>query len=220
MRGQDGSISRNPRERRRLCCRPRAVGRPRPRSSTGAKCGVFYRPVNRAGGLPLSRSAAPCRMERLRQAPFGRPQQMLEYLGRYTHRVAIANSRLLDCENARVRFRWKDYRAHNKSKVMTFDADEFIRRFLLHVLPKGFRRIRHFGFLANACRSAKLPAIRAALHAPEPAPTLETCRLSRALRNPHRPSHRYLPHLRRLHGRDWPLAAFARRRAAPRCDTS
>jgi hypothetical protein len=105
--------------------------------------------------------------------PFGGPQQVLEYLGRYTHRVAIANSRILACDNGRVRFRWKDYRADNKSKVMTLDADEFIRRFLLHVLPKGFRRIRHFGFLANACRTAKLPAIRAALEAPEPAPTVE-----------------------------------------------
>ena len=105
--------------------------------------------------------------------PFGGPQQVLEYLGRYTHRVAIANSRLLACENDRVRFRWKDYRADNKSKVMTLEVDEFIRRFLLHVLPKGFRRIRHFGFLANACRTAKLPVIRAALQAPEPAPTIE-----------------------------------------------
>jgi hypothetical protein len=105
--------------------------------------------------------------------PFGGPQQVLEYLGRYTHRVAIANSRLLACENGRVRFRWKDYRADKQSKVMTLEVDEFIRRFLLHVLPKGFRRIRHFGFLANACRAAKLPAIRAALQAPEPAPTIE-----------------------------------------------
>ena len=134
---------------------------------------------------------------------------MLEYLGRYTHRVAIANSRLLACENGRVRFRWKDYRADNKSKVMTLDADEFIRRFLLHVLPKGFRRIRHFGFLANACRSAKLPVIRAALQAPEPAPDCRTRRLSRALRNPHRSSHRSVPNLWRLHGRDRPLAALA-----------
>jgi len=80
---------------------------------------------------------------------------------------------ILACENDRVRFRWKDYRADNKSKVMTLEVDEFIRRFLLHVLPKGFRRIRHFGFLANACRTAKLPVIRAALQAPEPAPTIE-----------------------------------------------
>lgn len=105
--------------------------------------------------------------------PFGGPEQVLAYLGRYTHRVAIANSRLLTCEHGRVRFRWKDYRAGNKSKVMTLDAEEFIRRFLLHVLPKGFRRIRHFGFLANACRAAKLARIRAALEAPEPPPRAE-----------------------------------------------
>jgi hypothetical protein len=105
--------------------------------------------------------------------PFGGPQQVLEYLGRYTHRVAIANGRLVACENGRVHFRWRDYRAENKPKVMTLDADEFIRRFLLHVLPKGFRRIRHFGFLANACRAAKLATIRAALHVPEPTPIAE-----------------------------------------------
>jgi Putative transposase/Transposase zinc-binding domain len=105
--------------------------------------------------------------------PFGGPQQVLDYLGRYTHRVAIANSRLLACENDRVHFRWRDYRADNQSKVMTLEADEFMRRFLLHVLPKGFRRIRHFGFLANACRAAKLPAIRAALQAPAPGPKVE-----------------------------------------------
>ena len=81
--------------------------------------------------------------------PFAGPSQILEYLGRYTHRVAIANGRLLDCHDGRVSFRWKDYRAQNKSKAMTLDANEFMRRFLTHVLPKGFRRIRHFGFLAN-----------------------------------------------------------------------
>src|SRR5438874_4807008 len=95
--------------------------------------------------------------------PFGGPKQVLDYLGRYTHRVAIANSRLVDCDSGRVRFRWKDYRAHDKSKVMTLDAGEFIRRFLLHVLPDGFRRIRHFGFLANARRTIKLARVRAAL---------------------------------------------------------
>ncbi len=100
--------------------------------------------------------------------PFAGPQQVLDYLGRYTHRVAIGNSRLLACDNGRVRFRWKDYRANGKSKAMTLEAAEFIRRFLLHTLPKGFRRIRHFGFLANTCRAAKLARIRAALKAPEP----------------------------------------------------
>ena len=100
-------------------------------------------------------------------------QQVLDYLGRHTHRVAIGNSRLLGCENGRVRFRWKDYRANNKCKVMTLHADEFIRRFLLHTLPKGFRRIRHFGFLANACRASKLARIRTALNVPKPAATVE-----------------------------------------------
>jgi hypothetical protein len=76
--------------------------------------------------------------------PFAGPHQVLDYLGRYTHRVAIGNRRLLVCENGCVRFRWKDYRANNKRKVMALDANEFIRRFLLHTLPKGFCRIRHF----------------------------------------------------------------------------
>ena len=100
--------------------------------------------------------------------PFGGPEQVLDYLGRYTHRVAIANHRLVACDDHHVRFRWKDYRARFNNKVMTLDADEFIRRFLLHVLPEQFRRIRHFGFLANACRATKLPRIRTALQAPEP----------------------------------------------------
>jgi hypothetical protein len=88
--------------------------------------------------------------------PFGGPEQMLAYLGRYTHRVAIANSRLLSLADGKVRFTWKDYRAGSKSKVMTLDADEFIRRFLLHTLPDSFHRIRHYGFLANGCRGDSL----------------------------------------------------------------
>jgi hypothetical protein len=102
--------------------------------------------------------------------PFGGPQQVLDYLGRYTHRVAIANSRLIELANGQVRFRWKDYRHHDKPKVMTLDAGEFIRRFLLHVLPDGFRRIRHFGFLANGHRTSKLATIRRLLAAPAPDP--------------------------------------------------
>ncbi len=101
--------------------------------------------------------------------PFGGPQQVLDYLGRYTHRIAIANSRLISLKDGQVQFRWRDYRRSNRAKVMTLGADEFIRRFLLHVLPNGFRRIRHFGFLANAHRTAKLTAIRALLGMPEPA---------------------------------------------------
>ncbi len=75
--------------------------------------------------------------------PFGSPEQVLAYLGRYPHRVAIANSRLVAIDGTRVRFQWRDYRQRNKAKVMTLDAPEFIRRFLLHGLPDGFHRIRH-----------------------------------------------------------------------------
>lgn len=92
--------------------------------------------------------------------PFGGPEQVLAYLGRYTHRVAIANSRLVSLADGRVGFRWKDYRHHGKSKVMTLDADEFIRRFLLHTLPDGFHRIRHYGLLANGHRAEKLALCR------------------------------------------------------------
>jgi hypothetical protein len=88
--------------------------------------------------------------------PFGGPEQVLAYLGRYTHRVALTNSRLLDLEDGRVLFRWKDYRHHDK--VMSLEAGEFIRRFLLHVLPAGFHRIRHFGFLAIAPASWRCAA--------------------------------------------------------------
>lgn len=102
--------------------------------------------------------------------PFGGPEQVLEYLGRYTHRVAIANSRLVSLDQGQVSFRWRDYRHHNKLKPMTLSADEFIRRFLLHVLPDGFHRIRHYGFLANGHRAAKLARCRLLLQAPTPNP--------------------------------------------------
>jgi hypothetical protein len=100
--------------------------------------------------------------------PFGGPQQVLDYLGRYTHRVAIANSRLIALADGEVHFRWKDYRHPQRPKIMALPVSEFIRRFLLHVLPDGFRRIRHFGFLANTHRSAKLALIRSLLDLPEP----------------------------------------------------
>jgi len=92
--------------------------------------------------------------------PFGGPVHVLKYLARYTHRVAISNRRLIDIENGRVRFRWKDYADGRIQKIMTLDAKEFIRRFLLHVLPKGFVRIRHYGFLANRHRKEKLARCR------------------------------------------------------------
>jgi hypothetical protein len=88
--------------------------------------------------------------------PFAGPKQVLAYLARYTHRVAIANSRLLSLADGKVRFRWKDYRQRGNTKVMTLDAGEFIRRFLLHVLPDGFHRIRHYGLFANGHRADKL----------------------------------------------------------------
>jgi hypothetical protein len=103
--------------------------------------------------------------------PFAGPEQVLAYLSRYTHRVAIANRRLIACQDGQVSFRWKDYRHHGKAKVMTLTATEFIRRFLLHTLPDGFHRIRHYGFLANAQRAAKLARCRALLDAPLQAAT-------------------------------------------------
>ena len=92
--------------------------------------------------------------------PFGGPQQVLAYLGRYTHRVAIANSRLISLSDGKVSFSWKDYRQNSKTKVMTLNAEEFIRRFLLHSLPDGFHRIRHYGFFANGERSDRLELCR------------------------------------------------------------
>ena len=92
--------------------------------------------------------------------PFGGPAQVLAYLGRYTHRVAIANSRLVALDETHVAFTWKDYRSGGSTKVMRLKADEFIRRFLLHVLPDGFHRIRSFGFMANGQRTANLALCR------------------------------------------------------------
>ena len=89
--------------------------------------------------------------------PFGGPEYVLQYLGRYTHRVAISNHRLVSFTDGQVTFRWRDSAHHNEQKLMTLALDEFLRRFLLHVLPKGFVRIRHFGFLANRRRAALLP---------------------------------------------------------------
>jgi hypothetical protein len=95
--------------------------------------------------------------------PFAGPAQVLEYVGRYTHRVAISNSRLVSIEDGKVQFRWRDYRQENRQKVMTLDGGEFIRRFLIHVLPDGFHRIRYYGFLSNCHRSRKLAQCRALL---------------------------------------------------------
>ena len=106
--------------------------------------------------------------------PFGGPEQVLAYLGRYTHRIAISNSRLVKLEDGQVSFHWRDYRHHDKVKTMTLAADEFIRRFLLHSLPDGFHRIRHYGFLANGHRAAKLALCRRLLATPPPVPPPQT----------------------------------------------
>ena len=98
--------------------------------------------------------------------PFGGPAQVLQYLGRYTHRIALSNARLLSLADGVVRFRWKDYADGGRTKVMALDVDEFLRRFLLHVLPRGFVRIRHFGLLANAQRRVLVGTAQALLGAP------------------------------------------------------
>jgi hypothetical protein len=92
--------------------------------------------------------------------PFGGPQQVLKYLARYTHRVAISNQRLVCVEDGKITFRWKDYAQANRQRTMTLDTVEFLRRFLLHVLPTGFMRIRYYGFLANRHRAEKLQRAR------------------------------------------------------------
>lgn len=102
------------------------------------------------------------------KAPFGGPEQVLKYLARYTHRVAISNSRLVSLENSHVTFQWKDYADHSQTKTMTLEAVEFMRRFLQHVLPQGFVRIRQFGFLANRVRKEKLALCRSLLNAQSP----------------------------------------------------
>jgi hypothetical protein len=99
---------------------------------------------------------------------FGGPAQVLRYLGRYTHRVAISNHRLLAFDGECVRFRWKDYAHGNKQRVMTLAAEEFLRRYVQHVLPHGFVRIRQFGFLANSQRTPALALIRGLLSKDRP----------------------------------------------------
>jgi Putative transposase len=142
-------------------------------------CRLFLTYLQRAfdaGKLGFFSSLEPLRQRRafrrylapLRRAPwvvFAKPpfagaEQVLEYVGRYTHRVAISNNRLRDIDDGKVRFTWKDYRHHDQPKVMTLPADEFIRRFLLHVLPDGFHRIRYYGLLGNRHRAQKLACCR------------------------------------------------------------
>jgi hypothetical protein len=121
---------------------------------------AFLKPLYRAGWVVYAKR------------PFAGPDQVLSYLARYTHRVAIANSRLVAFEAGRVTFKWKDYRREGQDRygLMTLDGDEFIRRFLLHVLPDGFHRIRHYGLFANAARADNIALARRLLDAAPPAP--------------------------------------------------
>jgi len=102
--------------------------------------------------------------------PFGGPRQVLKYLARYTHRVAISNQRLVALENGRVTFRWKNYARAGEPAIMALPAEEFMRRFLLHVLPSGFVKVRHFGFLANRGRQDNVRLCRQLLAASSSTP--------------------------------------------------
>jgi len=99
--------------------------------------------------------------------PFAGPAQVLSYLGRYTHRIAIGNQRLVSCQHNTVSFKWRDYADNSKQKIMSLNANEFIRRYLLHILPKGFQRLRHYGLLANRYKKINLNQARIALKQPE-----------------------------------------------------
>lgn len=107
------------------------------------------------------------------KAPFDGPARVLDYLGRYTHRVAISNERILALDDGTVRFRWKDYRQQHRWKTMALPAAEFIRRFLLHTLPSRFHRIRHFGLFAGSCRQQQLALCQRLLEMPPAAPDNE-----------------------------------------------
>jgi hypothetical protein len=92
--------------------------------------------------------------------PFAGPEKLLDYLGRYVNKIAISNSRIISCDEKSVKFKWRDYSDGNKVKIMELKPEEFIRRFLSHIVPKGFVRIRFFGFLANACKNKNIAKIR------------------------------------------------------------
>lgn len=151
--------------------------------------------------------------------PLAGPQQILQYLARYTHRVAISNRRLLACEDGTVTFRWKDYQRGNRQRTLRLDAVEFLRRFLLHVLPRGFQRLRHYGFLANGIRQVKLPLCRRLLgQAALPACDGSPARASASLASPPLRSSDACPacHFGRMHVQEtWFPQAMAREISRP-----
>jgi hypothetical protein len=126
--------------------------------------------------------------------PFAGPEQVLDYVGRYTHRVAISNNRLLDMENGHVRFRWKDYADDNQQKTMSLAAGEFIRRFLLHVLPSGLQRIRYYGLFGNRHRTENLTRCRKLLNMPAKITTPAETASSRDYRSRYEALTRKSPH--------------------------
>jgi hypothetical protein len=133
----------------------------------------------------------------------------LKYLARYTHKAAISDRRLVSLEDGQVTFRWKDYQHGNRQRCMTLDAVEFLRRFLLHVLPRGFQRIRHYGFLANGVRQAKLARCRQVLgQAPVVCPTASPTGEATATVSRPQPSAEMCPrcHVGRMHVQEtwWP----------------
>ena len=126
--------------------------------------------------------------------PFGGAESVLKYLARYTHRIAIANERLISLENGRVQFGWKDYASDNRQRTMTLAASEFIRRFLQHELPSGFMRIRHYGYLANAGRAKNLELCRRLLpQEPPAAPAADIPQEAPSVTNDADPSERRCP---------------------------
>ena len=152
----------------------------RGRSLAGLRQAFDRGDLHLTGGLaPLAEPAAfAAWLDDLRQQawvvyckpPFAGPEHVLAYLGRYTHRIALSNDRLVAVDGDRVHFRWRDYADHDRVKIMDLAVDEFLRRFLLHVVPDGFVRIRHFGLLANRRRAAALAQCRALLAQPSPPP--------------------------------------------------
>ena len=125
--------------------------------------GLFTEPSTSTGFDPLLNELMKKDWVVYAKAPFAGPEKLLNYLARYTHKIAISNYRIVACDDEFVTFQWRDYSDGNQIKVMQLKPQEFIRRFLSHVLPSGFMRIRGFGFLANACKAKKVKQIQAQL---------------------------------------------------------
>jgi hypothetical protein len=122
--------------------------------------------VRAAAGRRQLREAAARKWVVYSKPPMAGPEQVLRYLGRYTHRVAISNRRIVRDENGKVTFRYRDRQHRNRQRLLTLEATDFVRRFLVHVLPRSFVRIRHYGLLANGCRTRLVAKARLLLHAP------------------------------------------------------